>query len=184
MTKNPSFKFEEAYCNYRVGKFISALNVLKKLNRLDSKSKLLQGQILYRLERFEEAASIFEDLIKTEEFPIHELEINLLAARSQILGQEQFLKGDSFDFVYNSALVKLASNDFEGAEQLANECYDKFALDENVCKSDLINVQLLAICAAMNDKNDWPESEFLLRKLKTSNRYIKAFLFHIYIIIS
>ena len=84
MTKELNFNFDEAYCNYRLGKFISALNVLNKLNRLDSRSKLLKGQIFYRLERFEEAADIFEELIGLEEFPIEELKVNLLAARSQI----------------------------------------------------------------------------------------------------
>ena len=174
MTKELNFNFDEAYCNYRLGKFISALNVLNKLNRLDSRSKLLKGQIFYRLERFEEAADIFEELIGLEEFPIEELKVNLLAARSQIKGNttssdfHESSNIDSFDLIYNSALFKMASNDFKSAELLANGCFDKYVHDENVSQSDLINAKLVAICALMNDKCNWPESEFLLRKLKAS----------------
>lgn len=164
------FKFEEAYCNYRLGNFISALNILSKSNPLDSKSKLLLGQVFYRLERFEEAADIFQELIDSEEFPIEELEVNLLAARSQTKAQCQFdLSGYSFDVIYNYSLTKLASNDFALAEQLANESFEKFSHEENVSQTDLINAKLVAICALMNDSRNWPESEFLLRKLKTSN---------------
>lgn len=166
------FKFEEAYCNYRLGKFISAMNILSKLNPLDidSKSKLLQGQVFYRLERFEEAADIFQHLIDSEEFPVEELEVNLLAAQSQIKNHQDKSNGNSFDFLYNSSIAKLSSNDFIAAEKLANECFEKFAHNENVSQSDLINAKLVGICALMNDSNNWPESEFLLRKLKTSNK--------------
>ena len=173
MNKDLNFAFDEAYCNYRLGKFISALNSIKE--SVDPRSELLKAQILYRLERFEESANIFESLIKSEQFSVEELQVNLTAARSQNQGNEDLSQlasssFDSFDSMYNLALIKLASKDFKGAEQLANECYDKFVFDENVNQADIINSQLLAICARMNDKNNWPEAEFLLRKLKTSIR--------------
>ena len=170
MNKDLNFGFDEAYCNYRLGKFISALNSIKE--SVDPRSELLKAQILCRLERFEESSNIFESLIKSEQFPVEELQVNLMAARSQNQGNEDLsqLASSSFDSMFNLALVKLASKDFKGAEQLATECYDKFAFDENVNQADIINSQLLAICARMNDKNNWPEAEFLLRKLKTSIR--------------
>lgn len=170
MNKALDFTFDEAYCNYRLGKFISALNSINE--SVDPRSELLKAQILYRLERFEESANIFESLIASEKFPVEELQVNLMAARSQKQVNEDLnqLVSDSFDSMYNLALIRLASNDFKGAEQLANECYNKFAFDENFNQADIINSQLLAICARMNDKNNWPEAEFLLRKLKTSIR--------------
>lgn len=195
MNKQFGFIFEKAYCSYRLGKFISALNLLESTEKLDSKSKLLKGQIFYRLERFEEASTIFEHLIESEEFPIEELQINLSAARSQLAFKNSPSSQElsqvppvepSFDSVYNMAIYKLASKEFKEAEQLAFECCEKFSSDENVSQSDLINAKLVAICAGMNDKNNWPESEFLLRKLKASIGYnfVLTVFFSIFILFS
>jgi tetratricopeptide (TPR) repeat protein len=161
-----AFVFESAYCLYRLGKFLSALNLIEK-SKLDSRLNLLKGQILYRLERFEEADEIFNNLIKTDEFSNQDLQVNLLAAKAQA-GINSYEKVDSYDSAYNLALVKFANNEFKATEQLVNEC-EKFLELESVSQSDSINLKLISICAMMGEKTNWPEAEFLLRKLKTFN---------------
>lgn len=160
--------FESAYCLYRLGKFLAALNLIEK-SRIDSRLSLLQGQILYRLERFDEAIEIFDNLIKTGEFTSEELQVNLLASKAQA-GINSNEMVDSYDSTYNLALVKLANNEFKAAEQLIKDC-QKYLENEGDDKSqnDSINLKLIEICAMMGEKNNWPEAEFLLRKLKAFN---------------
>ena len=162
---NGGFLFESAYCLYRLGKFLSALNLIEK-SKIDSRSKLLKGQILYRLERFDEAADIFNNLLKIGEFPSEELQINLFAAKAQA-GLNSDEKVESFDSAYNLALIKLNSNDKKSVESLVDNC-EKYFVNENTSQSDLINLKLVSICVLMSNKDNWPEAEFLLRKLKTS----------------
>lgn len=158
-----AFVFESAYCLYRLGKFLSALNLFEKLSKIDSRMKLLKGQIFYRLERFDKAVNIFKSLIKTGEFSFDDLQVNLLAAKAQA-GINSNEKVDSYDSKYNLALVKLANNEFKASEKLVKELET-----ENVNQSDSLNMQLVSTCAMMGDKDNWPEAEFLLRKLKTIN---------------
>lgn len=158
-----AFVFESAYCLYRLGKFLSALNLFEKSSKIDSRMKLLKGQIFYRLERFDEAVDIFQSLIKTGEFSKDELQVNLLAAKAQA-GINSNENVDSYDSKYNLALVKLSNNELKAAEQLVNELET-----ENISQSDSLNMQLVSTCAMMGDKDNWPEAEFLLRKLKTTD---------------
>lgn len=159
-----SFVFEFAYCLYRLGKFLSALNLIEK-SEIDSRLNLLKGQILYRLERFQEAVEIFNNLIETDEVSNKDLQVNLLAAKAQA-GINSNEKVESYDSAYNLALVKLANNEFKATEQLVNEC-EKFLELEDISQSDSINLKLISTCAMMGEKDNWPEAEFLLRKLKT-----------------
>ena len=163
------FVFESTYCLYKLGKFLSALNLIEK-SRIDSRLKLLQGQILYRLERFGEAVEIFNSLIKTGEFSTEDLQVNLLASKAQA-GINSSEKVDSYDSAYNLALVKLSTNEFKAVEQLVNDC-EKYLENEGYNQShqsDLINLKLISTCAMMGEKDNWPEAEFLLRKLKAFN---------------
>lgn len=160
------FLFESAYCLYRLGKFESSLNVISCSKERDPRFKLLEGQALYRLERFEEAAEIFQNLLQAGDFPAEELQVNLLAAQSQAKLPTDFVDPKSFDATYNLALAKLSTGNFKEAERLATAS-GIFSLDENTCPSDMINAQLVTICSMIPSKDDWPEAECLLRKLKT-----------------
>lgn len=174
-----NFILEEAYCLYRLGKFGSSLNLIEReqvqsQSEDDNRLKALKGQVFYRLERFNEAAEIFQELLVNDQHPSEELKVNLLAAQAQAGLNSESQETESFDLLYNSALVKFASKDFKSAENLANDC-ESFSNDENVSPSNLINSKLLAICVSMNDKGNLPESHFLLRKLQASSRYNKLF---------
>lgn len=162
-----AFVFESAYCLYRLGKFLSTLNLIEK-SKIDSRLLLLKGQALYRLERFDEAVEIFKSLLKTDEFSAEELNVNLLAAKAQAKIDHDGAIEPSFDSTYNLALIKLATNDFEAAEKIADDC-EKFLESGIASQNDLINSKLVSTCALMAEKDNWPEAEFILRKLKTSN---------------
>lgn len=57
--------FEKAYCYYRVNKHKEALDIIEQNEeRADLRIKELKAQILYRLERFPESASLYQDIIK------------------------------------------------------------------------------------------------------------------------
>lgn len=153
---------EKAYCLYRLGKFTSSLNLIEKVNNDDEQLKLLKAQVLYRLERFDEAAEIFERIQNNDS---EELKVNLLAAKGQA-GQnyEMITNPDSsFDLKYNLALTKFFSKDFKASEILAADCQSS----ESTSIADLVNSKLLSICSLMANKENYPEADFLLRKLRT-----------------
>lgn len=164
-----SFVFESAYCLYRLGKFDSSLNTICSKADSDPRFRLLRGQALYRLERFEEAAMIFQSLLENGDFPAEELQVNLLAAKSQAKLPTDSMECKSFDVSFNLALAKLLTGNFKEAEDLATDC-EQFSLDENTSSSDLVNAQLVCICAMMASKENWPEAECLLRKLQINQK--------------
>lgn len=169
------FSFEAAYCLYRLGKFQAAFRILE--TSMNPEHVLLKAQCLYRLERFSESAEIFDALKNSQSFQIAELDVNLLAVMAQS-GQtiEHVPSLINFDLVYNVALVYLNSKQLGLAEQYASDCAE-FTNQDDVSSGDLINSQIVSICALLASDANSPEAEFLLRKLKTRNEYYKTISF-------
>ena len=133
---------------------------------------LLLAQIFYKSGNYSEALLIFENLLSNQIFEKEQLEVNILACKSQ-LGHDYSSTWNqkNFDTVYNLALTKLSCEEIKAVKDLVHKCHELLE-DDIQSNGDRINAELLSICTMMmENKKCWPEANFLLRKLKTSNKY-------------
>ena len=77
-------KFEKAYCLYRLNRFEDAMKSLKEEKKNDDERCLhLEAQILYRLDKYESAATAYDDIVSRAEDNVGaELCTNTIAASS------------------------------------------------------------------------------------------------------
>ncbi|CAE5963305.1 unnamed protein product [Arabidopsis arenosa] len=115
--------FQKAYCLYRLKKFDEAFVSLKGLKR-DSKTLLLEAQILNRLGKVDACVDMYQKLSKSK---IEWLEVNLVAAliaagkASQVLKALESLKikpTTTYQLAYNTACSLIENNNYVDAEQL------------------------------------------------------------------
>ncbi|KAG7589268.1 Tetratricopeptide-like helical domain superfamily [Arabidopsis suecica] len=115
--------FQKAYCLYRLKKFDEAFVSLKGLKR-DSKTLLLEAQILNRLGKADACVDMYQKLSKSK---IEWLEVNLVAAliaagkASQVLKALEGLKikpTTTYQLAYNTACSLIENNNYADAEQL------------------------------------------------------------------
>ena len=109
------FLFEKAYCLYRTDKCVESLQYLDKMAPGDQRFWDLKAQVLYRLERFSEATSVYEGALKqaTDGFG-NEREANYTAAlassgHANLLSQQEFLHADTMEQCFNRACCYLAA---------------------------------------------------------------------------
>uniref|UniRef100_A0A4W6BUR0 Signal recognition particle subunit SRP72 n=1 Tax=Lates calcarifer TaxID=8187 RepID=A0A4W6BUR0_LATCA len=72
--------FEKAYCEYRLNRVESALKTIEGAPEQTDKLKELYGQVLYRLERYDECKSVYTDLIRNSQDEYEEERKTNLAA--------------------------------------------------------------------------------------------------------
>lgn len=178
-----SFIFETVYCYYRLSKFNFALNFFNYQAQINenllnqSRFKVLKAQILYRLEKFNESAEIFKELLESNEFPsqAEEIKVNLLAAQAQaripvfVFDEEEF----TFESAYNTSIAKFIAKDYKSAKKYATICEEMFLSNmEDLNPSDLVNSKIISICAlaAENDHENIFEAEALFNKLLASEK--------------
>ncbi|KAG7586171.1 putative TPR-like repeat [Arabidopsis thaliana x Arabidopsis arenosa] len=115
--------FQKAYCLYRLKKFDEAFVSLNGLKR-DSKTLLLEAQILNRLGKTDACVDMYQKLSKSK---IEWLEVNLVAAliaagkASQVLKALEGLKikpTTTYQLAYNTACSLIENNNYADAEQL------------------------------------------------------------------
>ena len=81
---SPQYRFEKAYCLYRLEKYKESRQLLSKLPQADAHVRELQAQICYRLEEYGEASKTYLGLIKeTSDGFSSERAANYAAALSQ-----------------------------------------------------------------------------------------------------
>uniref|UniRef100_A0AAR2LJ90 Signal recognition particle subunit SRP72 n=1 Tax=Pygocentrus nattereri TaxID=42514 RepID=A0AAR2LJ90_PYGNA len=102
--------FEKAYCEYRLNRVESALKTIEGISEQTDKLKELYGQVLYRLERYDECEAVYKDLIRNSQDEYEEeRKTNLaavLAARStweNATAEDMGLPESTYELCYNAA---------------------------------------------------------------------------------
>jgi signal recognition particle subunit SRP72 len=72
--------FEKAYCEYRLNRVESSLKTIESASDQTDKLKELYGQVLYRLERYDECKAVYTDLIRNSQDEYEEERKTNLAA--------------------------------------------------------------------------------------------------------
>uniref|UniRef100_A0A3B5MHV6 Signal recognition particle subunit SRP72 n=1 Tax=Xiphophorus couchianus TaxID=32473 RepID=A0A3B5MHV6_9TELE len=102
--------FEKAYCEYRLNRVESALKTIENAPDQTDKLKELYGQVLYRLERYDECKTIYTDLIRNSQDEYEEERKTNLAAVVAAMSQwekapmeDLGLSESTYELCYNTA---------------------------------------------------------------------------------
>ncbi|KAL2077696.1 hypothetical protein ACEWY4_027200 [Coilia grayii] len=129
--------FEKAYCEYRLNRVENALKTIESASEQSNKLKELYGQVLYRLERYEECQEVYNDLIRNsvDEYE-EERKTNLsavVAAQStweKVAPEDLGLPESTYELGYNAACTLI------GQGQLT-EAMNKLRQAEDLCRRSL-----------------------------------------------
>ncbi|XP_074040914.1 signal recognition particle 72 [Leptinotarsa decemlineata] len=159
MNKNPQYLqnliFEKAYCYYRANKPEEALKIIEaSTQELNFRIQELKAQILYRLEKYNDATDIYQDIIKNIHDDDYEDEryTNLSAAMVHLSNEEtgnkvEEFKENTYELSYNKACMLIASGNYVEAERKLREC-EKMCrefLEEDETSEEDIDLELAQI---------------------------------------
>ncbi|CAJ0585607.1 unnamed protein product, partial [Mesorhabditis spiculigera] len=122
--------FEKAYALYRLNDNNGALEALNGCKEKSSRIKDLKAQILYRLEKFQEAFEIYQELMRDHsDQNDEERRANLLAVQAQLeaLGKKQTVsvKGlETYEQFYNAACQEIECEAFDAALKHLDKAYE------------------------------------------------------------
>ncbi|XP_074850037.1 signal recognition particle subunit SRP72 isoform X2 [Carettochelys insculpta] len=132
-----SITFEKAYCEYRLNRIENALKTIQSASQQTDKLKELYGQVLYRLERYDDCLTVYRDLIRNSQDEYEEeRKTNLsavVAAQStweKVEPEDLGLQEASYELCYNSACA------FIGQGRL-NEAMKNLQKAEDLCRQSL-----------------------------------------------
>ncbi|MBN3280068.1 SRP72 protein, partial [Polyodon spathula] len=151
--------FEKAYCEYRLNRVENALKTIESASQQTDKLKELYGQVLYRLERYEECLAVYRDLIRNSQDDYEEeRKTNLSAVVAALSAWEQASPEDlglpetSYELCYNSACTLIgqgrlpeAMKKLQEAEEL---CRQSLSEDSDMTEED-IDAELAVIHSQM-----------------------------------
>ncbi|MGH0160201.1 UNVERIFIED_CONTAM: hypothetical protein FKN15_038781 [Acipenser sinensis] len=151
--------FEKAYCEYRLNRVENALKTIESTSQQTDKLKELYGQVLYRLERYEECLAVYRDLIRNSQDDYEEeRKTNLSAVVAALNAWEQASPEDlglpetSYELCYNSACTLIgqgrlpeAMKKLQEAEEL---CRQSLSEDSDMTEED-IDAELAVIHSQM-----------------------------------
>uniref|UniRef100_A0AAQ5YKD0 Signal recognition particle subunit SRP72 n=1 Tax=Amphiprion ocellaris TaxID=80972 RepID=A0AAQ5YKD0_AMPOC len=140
--------FEKAYCEYRLNRVESSLKTIEGAPEQTDKLKELYGQVLYRLERYDECKSVYTDLIRNSQDEYEEERKTNLAAVVATMSQwekapmeDLGLPESTYELCYNTACALIgqgqlteALNKLRQAEEL---CRVSLADDSDVTEEDI-----------------------------------------------
>lgn len=141
------------YCFYRANKHDEALKAIEKLPELDLRSKELKAQILYRLERYDEAAALYRELIKnTDDDYEDERHTNLGAVMVHLDNEKtkdsiEDLRDNTYELCFNKACLLIAHGQYTEAEKKLRQCEKlcREMLEEEEASEEEIDVDLALI---------------------------------------
>ncbi|KFV85839.1 Signal recognition particle subunit SRP72, partial [Struthio camelus australis] len=129
--------FEKAYCEYRLNRIENALKTIQSASQQTDKLKELYGQVLYRLERYDDCLAAYRDLIRNSQDEYEEeRKTNLsavVAAQStweRVVPEDLGLREATYELCYNSACALI------GQGRL-NEAMKKLQKAEELCRQSL-----------------------------------------------
>uniref|UniRef100_A0A8C7M2H8 Signal recognition particle subunit SRP72 n=1 Tax=Oncorhynchus mykiss TaxID=8022 RepID=A0A8C7M2H8_ONCMY len=140
--------FEKAYCEYRLNRVESALKTIEGVSEQTDKLKELYGQVLYRMERYDECKAVYTDLIRNSQDEYEEeRKTNLSAVVAAMSTWEKASPDDlglsetTYELSYNAACTLIgqgqlteAMNKLQEAEELCRVSLSE-DLDQNVFDS-------------------------------------------------
>ncbi|XP_068043436.1 signal recognition particle subunit SRP72 [Anomalospiza imberbis] len=129
--------FEKAYCEYRLNRIESALKTIQSASQQTDKLKELYGQVLYRLERYDDCLVAYRDLIRNSQDEYEEeRKTNLsavVAAQStweKVVPEDLGLREATYELCYNSACALIGQGKL-------NEAMKKLQKAEELCRQSL-----------------------------------------------
>ncbi|NWT70081.1 SRP72 protein, partial [Prunella himalayana] len=129
--------FEKAYCEYRLNRIESALKTIQSASQQTDKLKELYGQVLYRLERYDDCLAAYRDLIRNSQDEYEEeRKTNLsavVAAQStweKVVPEDLGLREATYELCYNSACTLIGQGKL-------NEAMKKLQKAEELCRQSL-----------------------------------------------
>lgn len=157
MQKNPilskEFYFEKAYCQYRQNNTAQALVTIDEVEEPDFRLKELKAQVLYRLEKFNDALDIYHDIIKnSHDDYADERETNLCASIAQLSNEEpeselDTIRTDTYELCYNWACSLIAREQYIEAEKSLRVCEKlcRDSLEEDGLSEEEIDIELALV---------------------------------------
>ncbi|KFQ19790.1 Signal recognition particle subunit SRP72, partial [Merops nubicus] len=129
--------FEKAYCEYRLNRIENALKTIQSASQQTDKLKELYGQVLYRLERYDDCLAAYRDLIRNSQDEYEEeRKTNLsavVAAQSiweKVVPEDLGLREATYELCYNSACALIGQGKL-------NEAMKKLQKAEELCRQSL-----------------------------------------------
>ncbi|XP_077588343.1 signal recognition particle subunit SRP72 isoform X2 [Stigmatopora nigra] len=129
--------FEKAYCEYRLNRVESSLKTIESAPLQTDKLKELYGQVLYRLERYDECKSVYTDLIRNSQDEYEEeRKTNLAAVVAAVSQWEKAPTEDlgfpesTYELCYNAACMLIGQGQLKAA-------FDKLQQAEELCRLSL-----------------------------------------------
>uniref|UniRef100_A0A673JE21 Signal recognition particle subunit SRP72 n=1 Tax=Sinocyclocheilus rhinocerous TaxID=307959 RepID=A0A673JE21_9TELE len=150
--------FEKAYCEYRLNRVEHALKTIQGIPEQTDKLKELYGQVLYRLERYDECLAVYKEMIRNSHDDYEEeRKTNLsavLAAQStwESTSADLGLPESSYELCYNAACLLIGQGQLsQGMQKLqkAEElCRKSLTEDSDVTEED-VDAELAIIHSQM-----------------------------------
>ncbi|XP_025937903.1 signal recognition particle subunit SRP72 isoform X2 [Apteryx rowi] len=129
--------FEKAYCEYRLNRIENALKTIQSASQQTDKLKELYGQVLYRLERYDDCLAAYRDLIRNSQDEYEEeRKTNLsavVAAQStweRVVPEDLGLREATYELCYNTACALIGQGKL-------NEAMKKLQKAEELCRQSL-----------------------------------------------
>uniref|UniRef100_A0A8C9B7A0 Signal recognition particle subunit SRP72 n=1 Tax=Phocoena sinus TaxID=42100 RepID=A0A8C9B7A0_PHOSS len=128
---NNSLSFEKAYCEYRLNRIENALKTIESANQQTDKLKELYGQVLYRLERYDECLAVYRDLVRNSQDDYdEERKTNLsavVAAQSnweKVVPENLGLQEGTHELCYNAACALIGQGQLNQAMKILQKAED------------------------------------------------------------
>ncbi|XP_045737051.1 signal recognition particle subunit SRP72 isoform X2 [Mirounga angustirostris] len=128
---NNSLSFEKAYCEYRLNRIENALKTIESANQQTDKLKELYGQVLYRLERYDECLAVYRDLVRNSQDDYdEERKTNLsavVAAQSnweKVVPENLGLQEGTHELCYNTACALIGQGQLSQAMKILQKAED------------------------------------------------------------
>ncbi|NWU55698.1 SRP72 protein, partial [Dromas ardeola] len=123
--------FEKAYCEYRLNRIENALKTIQSASQQTDKLKELYGQVLYRLERYDDCLAAYRDLIRNSQDEYEEeRKTNLsavVAAQStweKVMPEDLGLREATYELCYNSACALIGQGKLNEAMKKLQKAED------------------------------------------------------------
>ncbi|XP_042303628.1 LOW QUALITY PROTEIN: signal recognition particle subunit SRP72 [Sceloporus undulatus] len=140
--------FEKAYCEYRLNRIENALKTIEGVSQQTNKLKELYGQVLYRLERYDDCLAVYRDLIRNSQDDYEEeRKTNLsavVAAQStweKVVPEDLGLQEATYELCYNAACALIGQGKLNEAmkslQKAEDLCRQSLAEDSDVTEEDI-----------------------------------------------
>ncbi|NWS11231.1 SRP72 protein, partial [Pachyramphus minor] len=148
--------FEKAYCEYRLNRIESALKTIQSASQQTDKLKELYGQVLYRLERYDDCLAAYRDLIRNSQDEYEEeRKTNLsavVAAQStweKVVPEDLGLREATYELCYNSACALIGQGKLNEAMKKLQKA-EVFLLFTLICLQDVTEEDIEAELAIIH----------------------------------